>query len=130
MREMTETKPLDRTRRGGGAGGSGSWSTTAQPVGSKRVRERKGQRMKRVMAGVLSAFVFTAFPVMGNAADTCPPEVGQAKAMLNKQARGQDAQAPRSLAGARVETQAPRSQEVQAPRSLAGARSQDAQAPR
>src|SRR5438034_6685009 len=85
--------------------------------------------MKRVTAGVLSAFVFAAFPVTSNAADTCPAEVSQAKAMLNKQARGQEAQARRSLAGAGVESQAPRGQEAQAPRSLAGARI-DNQAPR
>src|SRR6266542_510315 len=85
--------------------------------------------MKRITAGVLSAFVFAAFPVMGDAAETCPPEVSQAKAMLNKQARVPETQAPRSLAGARVESQAPRGQEVQAPRSLAGA-GVETQAPR
>jgi hypothetical protein len=85
--------------------------------------------MKRVTAGVLSAFVFATFPVASNAADQCPAEVSQAKAMLNKQARGQEQQAPRSLAGARIEQQAPRGQEVQAPRSLAGARVEQ-QAPR
>ena len=82
--------------------------------------------MKRVFVSLLSVFVFVAFfPAPSPAAETCPPEVAQAKALLSKQARGQETQAPRSLAGARgQESQAPRGQEMQAPRG------QESQAPR
>src|SRR5262245_48624788 len=91
--------------------------------------------MKRFFAAIMSVAVFAALaPVAG--AQSCPAEVGQAKTMLQKAsaatqqaARGQDVQAPRSLAGARQQdTQAPRSstQDVQAPRSS----TQDVQAPR
>src|SRR6185503_7436992 len=98
--------------------------------------------MKRFFAAIMSVAVFAALAPVAGAQSQCPAEVGQAKTMLQKAsatqqqaARGQDVQAPRSLAGARQqETQAPRSstQDVQAPRSLAGARSstQDVQAPR
>jgi len=99
--------------------------------------------MKKAVAAVTAVLmmgsVYTSVAVA--AETTCPAEVGQAKKMLlDKQhvsAKVQDVQAPRSLAGARQDiqaprsqdVQAPRSQEVQAPRSLAGAR-QDIQAPR
>jgi hypothetical protein len=100
--------------------------------------------IKRVFAAITSVAFFAALaPGAGAQTQQCPAEVGQAQAMLQKvskttqAARGQDVQAPRSLAGARSSTQdvqAPRSstQDVQAPRSLAGARSstQDVQAPR
>jgi hypothetical protein len=119
--------------------------------------------MKRFFAAIMSVAVIAALAPVAGAQSQCPAEVGQAQAMLQKAAkpqqqaaRGQDVQAPRSLAGARStqdvqaprsstqdvqaprsstqDVQAPRSstQDVQAPRSLAGARSstQDVQAPR
>jgi len=103
--------------------------------------------MKRPFAALMSAFAMATFATATVEAQTasCPPEVAKAKAMISQQAKGQDVQAPRSLAGARQdpakagraqevqaprgqEVQAPRGQEVQAPRSLAGAR--EVQAPR
>ena len=95
--------------------------------------------MKKVLAGVLSVVTMVSLSATAGIAQTsCPPEVASAKAMLTQTAKSQDVQAPRSLAGARQDVQAPRSQDVQsprsqdvqAPRSLAGARSQDIQAPR
>ena len=86
--------------------------------------------MKRFFAVLMSVAVFGALAPAVDAQSSCPPEVAQAKAMFSKVAKGQDVQAPRSLAGARQDTQAPRAQDVQAPRSLAGARGQDVQAPR
>src|SRR5215472_7608857 len=93
--------------------------------------------MKRMFAGVMSAFAIATFATATVDAQTqCPPEVAQAKEKLSKlTAKADTVQAPRSLAGAR-EIQAPRGQDVQAPRSLAGAREiqaprgQDVQAPR
>ncbi|MBI2160464.1 MAG: hypothetical protein HYU25_08835, partial [Candidatus Rokubacteria bacterium] len=81
--------------------------------------------MKRFLAAIMSVAVFGALAPAVDAQSPCPPEVAQAKQLLSK---GQDVQAPRSLAGARQDTQAPRAQDIQAPRSLAGARSQDVQA--
>src|SRR5947209_18323868 len=86
--------------------------------------------MKRLFAAIRSAAVFGALAPAVDAQSSCPSEVQQAKEMFAKVAKAQDVQAPRTLAGARQDTQAPRSQDVQAPRSLAGARSQDVQAPR
>ena len=84
--------------------------------------------MKRVMATatIVSVAFFAAFTPMADAQSACPPEVTKAKEMLAQKtvAKGQDIQAPRSLAGARQEVQAPRGQEVQAPRG------QEVQAPR
>src|SRR3989449_278347 len=85
--------------------------------------------MKRLFAVIMSVAVFGALAPTVDAQSACP-EVEQAKEMFAKVAKAQDVQAPRTLAGARQDTQAPRSQDVQAPRSLAGARSQDVQAPR
>jgi len=94
--------------------------------------------MKRFFAAIMSVAVIAALAPVAGAQSQCPAEVGQAQAMLQKAAkpqqqaaRGQDVQAPRSLAGARSSTQdvqAPRSstQDVQAPRSS----TQDVQAPR
>src|SRR6267378_4505309 len=53
--------------------------------------------------------------------------------MLTQTAKGQDVQAPRSLAGARSQdVQSPRSQDIQSPRSqdVQSPRSQDIQSPR
>src|SRR2546428_2340104 len=76
------------------------------------------------------ALVF-AFSPMSEAA-TCPAEVGQAKEMLSKKGSAANVQAPRSLAGARQDLQAPRGQDLQAPRGqdLQAPRGQDLQAPR
>src|SRR5437773_3663889 len=92
-------------------------------------RKRNGRKMKRLFAVIMSVAVFGALAPTVDAQSACP-EVEQAKEMFSKVAKAQDVQAPRTLAGARQDQQAPRSQDVQAPRSLAGARSQDVQAPR
>ena len=105
--------------------------------------------MKRFFAAIMSVAVIAALAPVAGAQSQCPAEVGQAQAMLQKAAkpqqqaaRGQDVQAPRSLAGARSSTQdvqAPRSstQDVQAPRSSSPSSvqaprssTQDVQAPR
>ena len=92
--------------------------------------------MKRVMATatIVSVAFFAAFTPMADAQSACPPEVTKAKEMLAQKtvAKGQDIQAPRSLAGARQEVQAPRGQEVQAPRGqeVQAPRGQEVQAPR
>ncbi|HXU87593.1 MAG TPA: hypothetical protein VFQ62_01970 [Methylomirabilota bacterium] len=87
--------------------------------------------MNRTFAALMSAFAMATFATATVEAQTpsCPPEVSKAKAMLSQQAKGQEVQAPRSLAGARQiqaprgqEVQAPRGQEVQAPRSQAGSK--------
>ena len=97
--------------------------------------------MKRICAvvGALAMALALAQPAL--AADTCPPEVAQAKAMLQKAAaaqktrtaKSQEVQAPRSLAASKgQEVQAPRGQEVQAPRGqeVQAPRGQEVQAPR
>src|SRR5215470_10182774 len=99
--------------------------------------------MKRLFATLMSVAVLAAFTPVSEAQTSCPAEVTKAKELLAKKgsvAKGQDMQAPRSLAGARMDTnsqaprgqdaQAPRGQDAQAPRSLAGARIDNAQAPR
>src|SRR3989454_8624815 len=88
--------------------------------------------MKRLFAAIMSVAVFGALAPAVDAQTSCPTEVQQAKGMFGKVAKTPDVQAPRTLAGARQEMQAPRGKEdVQAPRSLAGARNQsEVQAPR
>jgi hypothetical protein len=100
--------------------------------------------MKKLLATVTSVVFMASLSASVSSAQTsCPPEVAQAKSMIEqRQPRTQDVNAPRSLAGARTQdvnaprtqdVNAPRSQgpqEVQAPRSLAGARTQDVNAPR
>ena len=90
---------------------------------------KMGEPMKKLLSAVMSVAFMVAMTPMADAQSQCPPEVAQAKAMISKISKGQDVQAPRSLAGAKQDVQAPRSREIQAPRSLAGAR-QDVQAPR
>ena len=95
--------------------------------------------MKRVLAGLMSAFAIAVFATATVEAQTpsCPPEVAKAKQQLSmRTAKADTVQAPRSLAASRP-SEAPRGQDVQAPRSLAGARQQneaprgqDVQAPR
>ena len=91
--------------------------------------------MKKVLAMVLSGLMAVSLSATAGSADTsCAVEVSQAKAMLQQkqQLSKSDVQAPRSLAGARVQEaprsqqEAPRTADVQAPRSLAGARIQEA----
>src|SRR2546428_12173380 len=85
-----------------------------------------GQLMKRFFAEIMSAAVCAGLAPVVEAQSQCPTEVGQAEAMLKKVSKAQDIQAPRWLAGARQDVQAPRTgQDVQAPRT-----GQDVQAPR
>src|SRR5437763_333665 len=83
--------------------------------------------MKRLFATLMSVAVVAAFTPISEAQTSCPAEVTKAKQLLAQKgsvARGQDTQAPRSLAGARQMDQAARGQDTQAPRG------QDTQAPR
>src|SRR5947208_1503320 len=87
--------------------------------------------MKRALAGLMSAFAIAVFATATVEAQTpsCPPEVAKAKEQLNmRTAKADTVQAPRALAASRS-SEAPRGQDVQAPRSLAGARQQN-EAPR
>src|SRR5436309_823542 len=90
--------------------------------------------MKRFFAAIVSVAVLGALAPTVDAQSSCPSEVQQAKEMFAKVAKAPEVQAPRTLAGARQDTQvqSPRGKEdVQAPRSLAGARTQiDVQSPR
>src|SRR5437879_13823483 len=88
--------------------------------------------MKRLFAAIMSVAVFGALAPAVDAQSSCPTEVQQAKEMFGKVAKTPDVQAPRTLAGARQEMQAPRGKEdVQAPRAQAGARDQsEDEAPR
>src|SRR5437879_11377167 len=117
-------------------GSMGSMVGRSRSLHTREEMERP--MMKRFFAAIMSVAVIAALAPVAGAQSQCPAEVGQAQAMLQKAAkpqqqaaRGQDVQAPRSLAGARSSTQdvqAPRSstQDVQAPRSS----TQDVQAPR
>ena len=74
-------------------------------------------------------------PPLATAADKCPAELSQAKTMLGKAtaaAKNAATTAPRQLAGAKQDIQAPRTQDVQAPRAqdVQAPRAQDVQAPR
>jgi hypothetical protein len=92
--------------------------------------------MKKLFATLMSVAVMATFTPVGEAQTSCPAEVTKAKellAMKGSVARGQDVQAPRSLAGARgQDTQAPRTSGAQAPRGqdTQAPRGQDTQAPR
>jgi hypothetical protein len=110
---------------------------------AKASAERKGQEtMNKRMTLVIVAALLTA-PPFASAADKCPTELSEAKAMLSKASAstkksappsGQDVQAaPRQLAGAKSQDiQAPRAQDIQAPRAqdVQAPRAQDIQAPR
>ena len=87
---------------------------------------------KVVAAGLSLAFLVSFSPKVGLAQTSACPDVDAAKVMLKQMtARTDDVQAPRSLAGARQDVQAPRTQDIQAPRANVQApRSQDVQAPR
>src|SRR5439155_278829 len=105
-------------------------------LGATTTYTRKENAMKKLMAAatVVSVAFVSAFVPMADAQSACPPEVTKAKEMLAQKsvAKGQDIQAPRTLAGARQEVQAPRGQEVQAPRGqeVQAPRGQEVQAPR
>ena len=74
--------------------------------------------MKKVLATVTSVVFMASLSASVSSAQTsCPPEVAQAKSMIEqRQARTQDVNAPRSLAGARTQdVNAPRTQDVNAP---------------
>src|SRR5256712_6071791 len=92
--------------------------------------------MKRLFATLMSVAFLAAFTPVSEAQTSCPAEVTKAKEMLAKRAavaKGQDTQAPRSLAGARTpDSQAPRTSVAQAPRGqdTQAPRGQDTQAPR
>src|SRR5437879_4703754 len=126
-RDTTMTRRWDRTVSMGIAAIS-----VLQPL----TQTRKEHAMKKVMASatIVSVAFFAALAPMADAQTGCPAEVTKAKEMLAKKnvARGQEIQAPRSLAGARQEIQAPRGQEVQAPRGqeVQAPRGQEVQAPR
>src|SRR5437899_1914400 len=126
-RDTTMTRRWDRTVSMGIAAIS-----VLQPL----TQTRKEHAMKKVMASatIVSVAFFAALAPMADAQTGCPAEVTKAKEMLAKKnvARGQEIQAPRSLAGARQEIQAPRGQEVQAPRGqeVQAPRGQEMQAPR
>ena len=90
--------------------------------------------MKRLLAGLMSAFAIAVFATATVEAQTpsCPPEVAKAKEQLSmRTAKADTVQAPRSLAASRP-SEAPRGQDVQAPRGqdVQAPRGQDVQAPR
>src|SRR5205809_1099525 len=98
--------------------------------------------MRRVLAGLMSAFAIATFATATVEAQTasCPPEVAKAKEQLSmRTAKADTVQAPRSLAGARQiesprgqDIQSPRGQDIQSPRGqrVESPRGQDIQSPR
>jgi hypothetical protein len=102
-------------------------------------------KRSKTMRGAYGTVLVVAFLTVAStvsAADKCPTELSEAKAMLGKAtaaakksatASRQDVQAPRQLAGAKAQDiQAPRGQDVQAPRAqdIQAPRGQDVQAPK
>ena len=91
--------------------------------------------MRKTWTMVIVATLLSA-PTLATAADQCPAELSQAKAMLGKAttvASQPATTAPRQLAGAKSQDiQAPRAQDIQAPRAqdIQAPRAQDIQAPR
>jgi len=91
--------------------------------------------MRKTCTMMIAAAILSV-PALATAADKCPAELSQAKAMLGKtttEASKTSATAPRQLAGARAQDiQAPRAQDIQAPRAqdIQAPRAQDIQAPR
>src|SRR5207247_399246 len=116
--------------------GSNGLDGDRSDLGATTTYTRKENAMKKLMAAatVVSVAFVSAFVPMADAQSACPPEVTKAKEMLAQKivAKGQDIQAPRTLAGARQEVQAPRGQEVQAPRGqeVQAPPGQEGQAPR
>jgi len=91
--------------------------------------------IRRTMTAV-GALVGVAalMPMTDVGAQSCPSELAQAKAILERTSAGEmtEQQLPRTLAGSRQEIQAPRGQEIQAPRGqeIQAPRGQEIQAPR
>src|SRR5262245_52896106 len=91
--------------------------------------------MRKTCTMMIAAAILSV-PALATAADKCPAELSQAKAMLGKtttEASKTSATAPRQLAGARAQDiQAPRAHDIQAPRAqdIQAPRAQDIQAPR
>jgi hypothetical protein len=106
--------------------------------------ERTKNMRKTCTIAIVAALL--SVPPLVSAADKCPAELSQAKAMLGKATTASSktsatGQAPRQLAGAKAQdiqapraqdTQAPRAQDIQAPRAqdIQAPRAQDIQAPR
>src|SRR5260370_345858 len=98
--------------------------------------------MRKALATTLSIVAMISLSAtVGMAQTSCPAEVASAKAMLTQTAKGQDVQAPRTLAGARSQDlQSPRRHDIQSPPSqgiqyppipaMHAARCQDIQSPR
>src|SRR5206468_1202980 len=132
----TVTRSNDEGAVNGREVGSNGLDGDRSDLGATTTYTRKENAMKKLMAAatVVSVAFFSAFVPMADAQSACPPEVTKAKEMLAQKsvAKGQDIQAPRTLAGARQEVQAPRGQEVQAPRGqeVQAPRGQEVQAPR
>src|SRR5438132_643708 len=108
----------------------GGWRPTVTAVRTTTPQQprRNGRKMKRLFAAIMSVAVLGALAPTVDAQSACPSEVQQAKEMFAKVAKGPEVQAPRTLAGARQDTQVqpPRGKEdVQAPGGK-----QDVQAPR
>src|ERR1041384_6805493 len=93
----------------------GGWDKNAarlahQTIETQDQHQSRGRigPMKKFFAVVMSAAMVAAFSPLAEAQSTsCPAEVAQAKEMLSKKA---STAAPRSLAGARQDVQAPRGQ--------------------
>src|SRR5688572_8064817 len=86
-------------------------------------------RTMRMLGALVAVVVLVPMTEIG--AQSCPVELAQAKAALER-APGAEQQLPRTLAGSRQEIQAPRGQEIQAPRGqeIQAPRGQEIQAPR
>jgi hypothetical protein len=143
-------RPQGLTRRERGVGGLAQREAGSDPAKGKgstetdpnHTGERDKNHMRKFLTTLTIFFLFVA-PVVAEAAASCPAEVQSAKDMLKKQtAKADESQAPRSLAGARSESNAPRSREANAPRvggesaaprsggESAAPRSREANAPR
>src|SRR5581483_6520066 len=79
-----------------------------------RTAGEHGGAMKKLLATIMSVATLAVLSPLAEAQSACPPEVAQAKDMMNRMA---SVQAPRALAGARgQDVQAGRGQNVQAGR--------------
>jgi hypothetical protein len=105
---------------------------------SRNDRTERTKNMRKTCTIAIVAALLSV-PSLVSAADKCPTELSEAKAMLSKATAASTkkstptSQAPRQLAGAKAQDiQAPRAQDVQAPRAqdVQAPRAQDVQAPR
>src|SRR5262249_849564 len=136
MRLASWLLPSNPRMKTDGRDGRGKrWEALRHGVSAVNRQQKNEGNMKKFFAAAMRvAVMIEIFPVA--TAAECPAEGAQAKDALAKKtgsARGQDVQAPRSLAGARSQDiQAPRGQDVQAPRGqdVQAPRGQDVQAPR